>query len=82
MELWLTISIQKTMTNSLFQVTLTMISVSSTLTKEDLGLWCFLMKGRYHGFCSTRGEAGLLLATFVDQDATLINNNYGDDYAR
>ena len=56
------------MTNKpkLFQVSIEMISVSSTLTKQDLGSWCFLMNGRYHGFCSTKGEAGLLLATFVD----------------
>jgi len=54
------------MTNTLFQINQTMIAASSTLTKQDLGLWCFLINGRYHGFCSTRGEAGLLLATFVD----------------
>jgi len=55
-----------TMTKRLFQVSIEMVTASSTLTKQDLGLWCFLMNGRYHGFCSTRGEAGLLLATFVD----------------
>jgi len=50
------------MTNSptIFQITKKMVSHSSTLTKEDVGLWCFIYRGRYHGFASTRCRAALM----------------------
>lgn len=44
---------------TVFQITKEMVERSSTLEKEDIGLWCFLVRGRYHGFCSTKGEAYL-----------------------
>lgn len=44
---------------TIFQITKEMVSHSSTLTKEDVGLWCFIYKGRYHGFASTKCRAAL-----------------------
>lgn len=47
------------MTRTIFQISQSMIDSSSTLMPEDLGLWCFLYKGRYHGFSKTPAEAYL-----------------------
>lgn len=52
---------------TVFQITHEMVEASSTLEKGDIGLWCFLVKGCYHGFCSTKGEAYLRAkAIFTD----------------
>ena len=44
---------------SVFQITTEMAERSSTLEKGDIGLWCFLIRGCYHGFSKTKGEAYL-----------------------
>jgi len=44
---------------TLFQITLEMVACSTTLTKEDIGLWCYIVKGRYHGFTATKRDAYL-----------------------
>lgn len=51
-----------TLTPCVFQITKSMVNHSSTLTKEDIGLWCFVRNGRYHGFASTKGQAAMLVA--------------------
>lgn len=53
------------MTKNVFQITQEMIDASSTLTKEDLGLWCYMLNGRYHGFTSTKAEAYLKVRSLV-----------------
>lgn len=50
------------MTRTVFQVTTEMVEASSTLAKEDIGLWCFINNGRWHGFTSTRSEACMLMS--------------------
>ena len=47
------------MTISIFQITSDMVEHSSTLERQDIGLWCFLVRGCYHGFRKTKGEAYL-----------------------
>lgn len=53
-------------TPTIFQVTAAMVECSTTLTKEDIGLWCFLVKGRYHGFASTRARAALMRKALLE----------------
>ena len=55
-----------TTTPTIFQVTAAMVECSTTLTKEDIGLWCFLVKGRYHGFASTRARAALMRKALLE----------------
>lgn len=53
---------------TVFQITKEMVERSSTLEPQDVGLWCFIIRGYYHGFCSTKGEAYLRAkAIFADQ---------------
>ena len=51
---------------TLFQITKEMVSHSSTLTKEDVGLWCFIYKGRYHGFASSKYRASLIRQALLE----------------
>jgi len=61
------------MTNSptIFQITKEMVNHSSTLTKEDVGLWCFIYRGRYHGFVSTRCRAALMRKYVLEGEGAL-----------
>ena len=53
---------------TIFQITPEMVERSSTLEPQDIGLWCFIVRGCYHGFCPTKGEAYLKAkAIFTDQ---------------
>ena len=45
---------------TVFQITKEMVERSSTLGPQDIGLWCFIYKGRYHGFASTKCRAALM----------------------
>jgi len=51
---------------TLFQITTDMVKASTTLTKEDIGLWCFIYKGRYHGFASTKCRAFLMRTALLE----------------
>lgn len=52
---------------TVFQITKEMVERSSTLEPQDIGLWCFIVRGCYHGFCPTKGEAYLKAkAIFTD----------------
>ena len=73
------------MTNSptLFQITKEMVSHSSTLTKEDVGLWCFIHKGRYHGFTSTKCRAALMRKHVLEEKGALRDQiEFGETYGR
>ena len=45
---------------TIFQITPEMVERSSTLEPQDIGLWCFIYKGRYRGFASTKCRAALM----------------------
>jgi hypothetical protein len=53
------------MSHTVFQISEEMVQSSSTLTKDDIGLWCYLSKGRYHGFCRTKGECYLRVKSLL-----------------
>lgn len=48
-----------------FQITAEMVERSSTLEKEDIGLWCYLVRGRYCGFYKTKAEATIRVKFLV-----------------
>ena len=41
----------------MFQITEEDVERSSSLDKNDIGKWCFIIAGTYQGFCNTREEA-------------------------
>jgi hypothetical protein len=40
-----------------FQVTEEDVERSSSLESSDIGKWCYLVQGRWHGFFNTQEEA-------------------------
>jgi hypothetical protein len=56
---------------TIFQITKEMVSHSSTLTKGDIGLWCFIYKGRYHGFTSTKCQVALIRKNTLEREGAL-----------
>ena len=53
------------MSTTIFQITKEMVERSSSLTKQDIGSWCFIVDGQFHGFASTKSEAALLRTTLI-----------------
>lgn len=53
-------------TTTLFQITSDMVKASTTLAKKDIGLWCFIYKGRYHGFASSKYRASLIRQALLE----------------